>query len=47
MCVFVFKSVLKRVRECKQVHNMCMPMYESASEKADLSKDAEDFCSLV
>lgn len=45
--MFVFKSVFKRVRQCTQMHNMCMPMYEFASEKADLSKDAEDFCSLV
>lgn len=35
------------MRVCTQVHNICMPMYETASEKADLSKDAEDICSLV
>lgn len=47
VCVFVFKSVFKRMREYTQVHNMRMLVYESANEKADFSKDAEDFCSLV
>lgn len=32
-CVFVFKSVLRRVTQCTQVHNLRMLMYESASEK--------------